>query len=202
MAATLTSITGLQNLVNLREFRADYNSFQSVDLSGLTNLTYVDISDCDIPGTGDPSLTSVNLSGCTSLEQLRLDDSDFSAGIPNLRGLNSLRYVDFDDCGISGSVDVSFLPALHDFDFSQNEDLTELIISSSQPLGEDGQYLNLNNCSLTQSSVDAILVALSLNGMNGEAIDLSGGTNAVPSATGLAAIEVLENNGWQVYVNS
>lgn len=202
MASEVVSITGLQNLVNLQEFRADYNSFQSVDLSGLTNLRYVDISDCDIPGTSDPSLTSVNLSGCIALEQLRLDGSDFSAGIPDLRGLNSLRYVDFDQCGISGSVDISFLPALHDFDFSGNEDLEELIISSSQPLGEDDQYLNVSNCDLTQSSVDAILVALSVNGMNGEAIDLAGGTNAAPSATGLAAKDVLEGNGWTVYINS
>ena len=72
MAATITSITGLQNCINLEDFRADFNSLTTVDLSGLSNLTYVDISDCNIPDSGNNSLTSVNLSGCTALEQLSL----------------------------------------------------------------------------------------------------------------------------------
>jgi len=58
------------------------------------------------------SLTSVNLSGCTAIEQLRLDDSNFSGGIPNLSGLDALIYMDFDQCGITGSVDISNHPVL------------------------------------------------------------------------------------------
>ena len=200
--AGISSITGLQSLSNLQEFRADYNFLESVDLSGLSNLTYVDISDCDLPNSSTASLTTVNLSGCTALEELRLDDSDFSGGIPDLTGLTNLKFVDFDDSDISGSVDISFLPSLDDFDFSQNSNLTELIISSSQPLGLNGQYVNAGDCGLTQASVDAILVALSLNGISGATIDLQGGTNAIPSATGLAAKTVLEGNGWEVYINS
>jgi hypothetical protein len=199
--AGISAITGLQSLSNLQEFRADYNFLESVDLSGLSNLTYVDISDCELPNSSTASLTTVNLSGCTALEELRLDDSDFSGGIPDLTGLTNLKYVDFDDSDISGSVDISFLPSLDDFDFSQNSNLTELIISSSQPLGLDEQYVNAGDCGLTQASVDAILVALSLNGISGATIDLEGGTNATPGAAGLAAKTVLEGNGWEVLVN-
>jgi len=47
MATVITSITGLQNLTNLLTFNADWNSLQTVNLSGLTQLTNVDISDCD-----------------------------------------------------------------------------------------------------------------------------------------------------------
>lgn len=199
--SVLKTITGLQNFTNLTRLDLDDNALQSVDLSGLSNLTRVDIGDNFIVGTSTPSLTTVNLSGCVSLEQLRLDDSDFSAGIPDLSGLSSLKFIDVDESLISGSVDISFLPALEDFDFSINPGLTELIISSSQPLGFDNEYLNASDCGLTQTSVDAILVALSQNGINGGQIDLQGGTNATPSAAGLAAISILEGNGWSVYVN-
>jgi hypothetical protein len=199
--AGISSITNLQYLSNLLDFNADYNHLVSVDLSGLTNLIYVDISDCELPDSGTNSLTSVNLSGCTALEQLRLDDSDFSNGIPDLTGLTALRIIDFDDCGITGTVDISGLPSLERFDFSQNEGLTEIIISSTQPLGDNDDLLAYD-CALTQTAVNNILIALAANGINNGYLRMDGGTNAVPGAPGLAAITTLEGNGWSLVVNS
>jgi hypothetical protein len=197
--SSLVSITGLQTLANLQEFRADYNSLVSVDFSGMTNLTYIDISDCDDLDTEAPSLTSVNVSGCTSLEFLYLDDSDFSAGTPDLTGLNDLQYIDFDDCNIT-SIDLSMLPSLRGFDLSNNDDITNVIISNTQPLG-DGESVDVDDGALTEEAVDNILVALSTNGVSNGYVDLSGVTNAAPSEIGLAAKEVLEGNGWTVDVN-
>jgi hypothetical protein len=199
MAATLTSIAGLQNIINLQDFRADYNSLSSIDLSGMTNLIYVDISDNDLPGLGTNSLSSINLTACSSVEQLYLDDNDFSSGFPDLSDLTSVWNIDFDDCGIVGSIDVSNLPSLKDFDFSYNEGLTELIISSTQPLGDGGATLNVNDCALTQTAVDNILVALANNSISNGIIYLQnsgGGTNATPSRTGLDALYTLVNRGW------
>jgi Leucine-rich repeat (LRR) protein len=51
MQAKITSITGLQNLTNLQEFIAEYNSLTTVDLSGLTNLTYVNFQNNDLTET-------------------------------------------------------------------------------------------------------------------------------------------------------
>jgi Leucine-rich repeat (LRR) protein len=201
MASELVSITGLQNLVNLQEFRGDYNSFTEIDFSGLTNLTYVDVSDCEIPGTSTHSLVSINLSGCTALQELRLDDSNFLAGLSNLAGLNNLEWLDLDQCNITGSVNLSSLTNLRGFDLYGNGGLTEVIISNSQPLG-DGKEIYLYDCALTQTAVDNILVALSTNGITGGYLDMEVGTNAAPSSTGLAAKLVLEGNGWNVYVNS
>jgi hypothetical protein len=202
MAAVITSITGLQNLPELRVFNADFSGLESVNLSGLTNLVDVDISDCDFPGTSTSSLTSVNLSGCTSLEELRLDDSDFSGGIPNLSGLDSLIYMDFDQCGITGSVDISNHPVLEGFDFSGNTGLTELIISDTQPLGGNGYELLIYNCALTQTAVDNILVALSESAVENGYVDLSSGNNASPSQTGVDAINVLVNDKtWSIDYN-
>lgn len=201
MAAVITSITGLQNLPELRVFSADYSGLESVNLSGLTNLVDVDISDCDFPGDNTSSLTSVNLSGCTALEELRLDDSNFSGGIPNLSGLDSLIYMDFDQCGITGSVDISNHPVLEGFDFSGNTGLTELIISDTQPLGGNGYELLIYNCALTQTAVDNILVALSESAVENGYVDLSSGNNASPSQVGIDAANVLSDKSWSFDYN-
>jgi len=200
--ANIVSITGLQSLTNLEGFRADYNSLVSVDLSGMNTLTWVDISDCDKIGSRDPSLTSVNLTGCTSLVELRLDDSDFSAGIPNLIDLSNLQNIDLDGSQISGILDVSYIPNLERCDLSGNPELTALTISREQPIGANNSTLNLNGCSLTQAAVDFVLVELSLNSIVDGFVDIDGPGNNIPSATGLAAKAVLEGRGWSVYVNS
>lgn len=201
--ASLTSIIGLQNLTELVEFRADWNKLDTIDLSGLTNLVYVDISDNDRLGSN--GLTSINLSGCTALEQLYLDDNDFSGGFPDLSGLTALVNIDFDQCGITGSINISNLPLLERFDFNGNTGLTELIISSSQPLGDNNNELNVEGCALTQTSVNNILVALAANDIDNGYINLSGGTNAAPSGAGAAALVTLEEpapgKNWSADVN-
>ncbi|NBU81278.1 MAG: hypothetical protein EBS55_06490 [Flavobacteriaceae bacterium] len=197
MGATLTSITGLQNLTNLQDFRADYNSFTSVDFSGMSSLTYIDISDCDIPDTGDNSLTSVNLSGCTSLQQLRLDDSDFSAGLPNFNGLNNLVNLDLDQCGISGDVDFSQLSStLVSIDLGGNTGITSVILPEA--------YLDtviIDGAALTEESVNNILQLLDGNGVEGGYVSLEGGTSAPPTGLGATAKNSLISKGWDVYVN-
>jgi hypothetical protein len=198
--ADAVSVTGLQNLVNLTDIDLDYSGYSSIDFSGLANLLSIDVSDCDIPGTNTSSLTQVNVSGCTSLESLRVDDSDFSAGFIDLTGLDSLIYFDADQSGITGSLDLSGLPALTGFDLNGNTGLTSVTISSSQQLGFSNSVY-LYDCALTETAVDDILVALSGNGQTGGYVDLSGGTNATPSATGLAARAALEANNWTVTVN-
>jgi len=197
MAASIVSIIGLQNLPSLQAFYADYNGLQSVNLSGLTNLVIVDISDCDVPGTTTNSLTSVNLSGCTALTTLRLDDSEFSGGIPSLTGLTSLSTVNFGRVNSPSIIDMSGVVNLADADFFQNTNLTSLIIADTQPIS----YLGVRNCALTETAVDDILVTLSNNGVSNGEVTLDGGTSATPSATGLAAKTVLEGNGWTVSVN-
>jgi len=201
--ATLVSIDGLTNLSNLVEFRADWNELSSIDLSGLSNLVYLDVSDNSVDGNG---LSSINLTGCTSLETLLIDDNNFSAGLPNLTGLTSLINIDFDGCEIVGSVDISNLPNLERFDFNDNPGLTELIISSTQPLGDNGNELDASGCALTESSIDSILVALSQNSVNNGYVNLSGGTNAIPGTAGAAALTVLTDpnpgqKGWSVDYN-
>jgi len=202
MGARLTSITGLQSLTNLTDLHLGWNSLTEVDLSGMSTLVTVDISDQNSPNEeGNNCLTSVNLTGCTAIEELRLDDNDFSNGIPDLSDLNALQFLDLDQCGITGTVDLSNFTLLKGFDLSGNTGLTGVTISSSQPLG-DSENINITNCALYQLAVDNILIALAANAIDNGFVDLSGGTNWNPSATGLAAKTTLEGRFWTVDVNS
>ena len=201
MGARITSITGLQNLTNLTYLQFGWNSLTAVDLSGMSSLITVDISDQNSPNVLDENyLTSVNLTGCTAIEELRLDDSDFSNGIPDISDLIVLQYIDLDQCGITGTVDLSNFPSLKGFDLSGNTSLTSVTISSSQPLG-DGFSINIYNCALLPSAVDDILIALAANVVSNATVTLDGGTNAAPGAAGLVAKTTLEGRGWTVDVN-
>jgi len=196
MGATVTSFTGLQNLTNIQAFQADYNSLTSVDFSGMSSLTLIDVDRNDVPGTGTDSLTSINVSGCTSLETLRVSDSDFSSGFPDLSDCTSLENIDFDDCNLIGSVDITNLPALTTIDFSGNTELTELIISRNQPLGFDGNEILLSNCALTQTAVDNILLELASASVDDGYIEIHNGTNATPGEIGRDSLFVLNSRGW------
>jgi hypothetical protein len=196
MAARITSITGLQNLINLQQFTADWNSLTTVDLSGLTNLTYVDISDNEMPGTGDNSLTSVNLTGCTALEYLYLDDSDFSAGMPDLTGLTNLIEFDMDQCGIVGDIDLSMLSSLEEFDLNGNDNLTSVILPESS-LND----IDLDSTALTETAVNSILQSLDSSGVTNGFVDLAGGTSAAPTGAGATAYDNLVGKGWDAYTN-
>ena len=194
MASLLVSITGLQNLPNLQNFNADWNVLQTIDLSGLTNLTYVDVSDCDeLDSSG---LKSINVSGCTALDDIRFDDNDFSAGFPDFSSCTSLAYFDADGCRLAGSIDLSNLPALRGFDLSSNTQLTEVIISSTQPLG-NGESVNLGGCeSLTQTALDNILQELASGSVSNGYIGF--GNTTLPSLNrGVSAFRTLiVDKGW------
>jgi len=198
MATVITSITSLQNLTNLQTFNADWNSLTTVNLSGLTNLINVDVSDSELlDGSGNPSLTGINLSGCTALEELRLDDSNFSAGIPNLTGLNSLTFFDMDQCSISGAIDISAssFNALTGFDLSGN-DITSITLPEAYL-----NNVNLGNNALTETAVNNVLQWLVGSGVENGYVSLEGGTNAIPTDYGLTAKTTLQSRGWDVFVN-
>lgn len=195
--AAIKSITGLQNLANLEDFRADWNHLSTIDLSGLTHLDYLDVSDCDVDGTN--SLTTVNVEGCTSLVTLYMDDSDFSAGFPDLSTCTSLEYFDADQCDIQGTLDLSNVPALQGFDLYGNSGLTNLIISSTQPLG-DGYNLECNDTSLTQASIDGILHALASGSVDNGTFNCEDGEQGYPSEYGVEALRVLNGRGWTTNV--
>ena len=61
--------------------------------------------------------------------------------------------------------------------------------------------VELDNNDLTEASVDHVLITLDNNGLSNGDVFLDGGTNATPSALGLAAQASLVIKGWTVFVN-
>jgi len=59
-----------------------------------------------------------------------------------------------------------------------------------------------SGCGLPESEVDGVLAALDAAGASNGTVDLSLGTNAIPSAAGLTSKANLEGKGWTVTVNS
>ena len=182
--------------IDIQQNKQFYYSLTTINLSGLTNLNYVDISDNEIPGTSTPSLTSVNLTGCTALQQLRLDDSDFSAGIPDLTGLINLESLDMDQCNIAGSIDLSMLSSLTVLDLYGNTNLTSVTLP-----GSNLDNVDLNDTALIQAAVNDILQWLDDSGVTNGYVNLSGGTSAAPTGAGITAKDNLIANGWAVYIN-
>jgi hypothetical protein len=197
MATVITSITSLQNLTNLQTFNADWNSLQTVNLSGLTNLINVDVSDNDTLDEQGKSLTGINLSGSTAIEELRLDDSDFSAGIPDISGLtSSLRILDMDQCQLSGVIDLSQFSALTSIDFGGNINITSVTLPEANL-----NNVNLNGNALTATAVDYTLQWLAGSSVENGNVNLAGGTNAIPTENSAAARAILLDRGWNVTVN-
>lgn len=193
--AQIVSMRGLQHLTSLVDINVDYNSFQTINLSNLPNLQYADVSDCDVPGTNISSLKSFNLSGSTNIENLRLDDSDFSSGI-NVSNLVNLEFLDLDQCNLP-SLNVSGLSNLYVLDVWGNENLTSLNISGCENLVDLYAY----NCALTEASVNAILIELDNQANTNGYLTLDGGTNAAPTGLGIDAIISLQNKGWNIFYN-
>ena len=203
MAATITSITGLQNLTNLQNFYADWNSLTTIDLSGMTSLINVDISDNNtVDESNSNSLTSVNVTGCTNIQALYLDDSDFSengtSSIQGLADLTSCEVIDLDQCGLSGTVDLSTLTNLQSVDVNGNIGISNLILSDTfAPIN----FLNANDNALTVSSVNNILIKLDEGGATSGEVDIRDGTNAAASGLGIDAAVNLDGKGWIINLN-
>lgn len=128
----LVGITGLQNLPALQRLVLNNNSLTTVDVSGLTALTYLDCS-------SQPTLTSLNVSGCTSLVTLLLGSCNLSSvnvsGFTHLvtlicvnngplssltlTGCTSLTTLDCNTCNLS-SLNCSGLVALTSLNCNSN----------------------------------------------------------------------------------
>lgn len=130
-----------------------------------------------------PSLVELVLQGCGSLNSLTLDVP--SLVTLNLGGTASLTSID-----LSLEVALAFLGAA--------ENGAAAVDISNNPLL---LYVDFIDGNLVEAGVDDILVALDSFGLSGGYVDLSGGTNATPSVTGLAASAALILKGWTVTTN-
>ena len=118
-----------------------------------------------------------------------------TVSLSNAQALKGLDEWDSDDMDIY-SLDLSNITELTQL-YHCCSLLTHINIAGSVDLND----VDLTNNALRQESVDHVLITLDQNGLSNGYVDLSGGTNAIPSAAGLAAKTSLEGKGWSVTVN-
>jgi hypothetical protein len=170
--------------------------FQSSGASGFSLLTTINLP--ELISMGCPSLIwSLGVGGLLKNYTFQLTSSVFNIGnsSPNLTSIN-LPKLEF-ATGSSSSFNITAAANLSTFTINPT------------PKWILGNF-NIANAALNQASVDGILVALAY--MDGTAnapfpayssktVNLSGGTSATPSATGLAAKATLVARGCTVTHN-
>lgn len=196
----------------------NYTSFSAIDVSTLTELRLGNVS---------ALLTDINLNGCSGLiPSLDALLATFSAVETLDIGFIGTASVDLTACAalttlyshynnlsaidLSGNTSLSIVGlnnnSLTSFDASALVDLTTLYLNNNSLLAITianplVSWLVASGNALDEASVDGVLVQLVANGLSSGHVDLSGGTNSPPSATGLAAKATLEGLGWTVTVN-
>jgi hypothetical protein len=186
---SLTETRGIQNFISLVELLIDYQRFVSFDVSGMNTLELLDLSNNDL-------LSHINFGeGLPNLEEIELNTCNFSGDFdftifPNINEIR-VQNNNFTSINASNLLNLEFLNS------SNNPNLSNLDITGSPSV----QYIFANNCAIPTIQVDSILVQLDTNGVTDGTVNLSGGTNGIPTATGLAAKISLEGKGWTVTVN-
>ena len=120
------------------------------------------------------TLTGVDLTGCTGLMMFAIDSSGVAA-------------IDVSDC-----VQLCYAYA---YDCAQ---LASIVGLANTQIDSVGFF----NCALPEAEVDGVLAACVIVGKEYGWCDLSGGSNAPPSAEGEGYKTILESRGWSVMVNS
>ena len=138
-------------------------------------------------------------SGWSSADNIRLYMNNLTGTIPDWSGWSSGSYIWLYLNELTGTIpDWSGWSSGNDIQLDRNN-LTD-VAGTATPPGLTN--LRLDGNALIEAAVDRVLTSLDTAGESNGTLDLSGGTNAAPSATGLAAKSNLEARGWYVTVNS
>jgi fructose-bisphosphate aldolase class 1 len=113
----------------------------------------------------------------------------------NLAANTALKQLSCKTCTLT-TLSLTTNVALNTLEVNSNA-LTTLDISTNVLI----TYLDGTGNALTQAAVDGILADLDTAGLLNGTVDLSGGTNATPSAAGLISAANLTGNGWTVTTN-
>lgn len=173
--------------------------------ANLTTLTATFAALGTITHTGNLRNCTYNLTGCPVLASLTLNnnDSQISYAFANTAtltsffasGCDALTSINVSGCALV-SLDVSGNGVLATLNFSNNTGLASITISPAPFTSVDG-----SGCALDETNVDAVCSACDNGGQSNGTLNLSGGTNAPPGATGQAAISSLQGKGWSTSTN-
>jgi hypothetical protein len=122
--------------------------------------------------------------------------------------MTSIDFSTLEDMGTNGNLSVSVGNNVTTLDFSKLVRTGQISISGNSfltniTLGNSLNCLNidLSGNALSQSSVNAILVAIDTAGYSNGTLNLGAGTNSAPSGAGSTAKTSLQGKGWTVTTN-
>lgn len=187
-AAALTAINGLVNL--------DAAAISTLSLPALTAFTgTLSASSC-------PSLQTVSLGALTNAVELHLASNTILTSV-DLSALTTVGYLlTFAGCTLLGNLTLTALSALGSgsVDLSGCTALSSLTLSGNVST-TDGFSFNASGCALDEASVDNVLASFAAGlGATTGTIDLSGGTNAIPT-DGAANTDYVSLTGAGITVN-
>ena len=174
------SATGIAAMVTLlgRGWNVTVNGLPDYTLDSSAEVSVVDTGVIygNVAITNNADLTDI------SFPDLLVVTGNVSSDTPN----SALTTLDLSAATVMGFVHIG-----------NNTALTEATFASLKGTA----YALFYNCALTQASVDAIIAAAVAGGATYGGLDLSGGTNAIPSATGIAGLQTLMARGWEFNTN-
>lgn len=200
-----TTSLGFPNLEGIVSYTPAGTELVSTDLVSLSmpNLKVVLSSQFSVAATGLTALNLNNLIFTQNLAFFNLSSLAF-LNLPSLKYVNTL--VVSSSTGIA-NINLGALVKTYGNITINNCAFLDTITLSNGIIQIGGNFVAAS-CALTQVSVDNILVKLAaLNGTGGtvsydnKTVNLAGGTNAAPSATGLSAKAVLQARGCTVTHN-
>ncbi|MDY6904073.1 MAG: hypothetical protein SWH61_05240 [Thermodesulfobacteriota bacterium] len=181
---------------NLGDIRASSNPYTYVNFGDTTfdNLWHICMRDTD----GDYVIDYPTPSNMPNIMDLYIWNTN-QTGAGSFTGLTALRCVrlfnnEFTSLDFTGSFSNGDGGGILEV---YGNSLTNLTITGCTDLHD----VDASNNALLQSAVDHVLTTLDANGRSGGTVNLSGGTNAGPSASGLAAQASLAGKGWTVTLN-
>jgi hypothetical protein len=118
-----------------------------------------------------------------------------SVAISNLYQLEGINEWDGDDMEFN-SLDFTGITTMTLL-YNYNTGLQHINITGCVNLEE----VEIDGNALTEASVDHVLITLDDSGLSNGYVNVSGGTNAIPSIAGVAAQLSLQGKGWTVNVN-
>lgn len=209
----IIGISGLQVLTGLRRFLAAHTPLTgALDCSSLSALEFIECYQA--------SVQSIDLTGCVNLVRLCMEANKLTS-----LDLNPVRHNLYDLRAAiqqGGSLHFATLGGPMDRLYHyciRDQVVTNIVPHAQLPVIQQcwtwntaqttadapisavlNSYLTYEN-GYDQASVDRILVALDQTGPTVGGVDISGGTSAAPSATGLTAKANLQGKGWTVTTN-
>jgi hypothetical protein len=189
--STLYDMTSLQSI--LQFVNADSNpNINTLQLPNLITLI------ADFSAVSCDNLTYISTPSISSCRNVNILNNPILQNL-YFTALNSCNFFVVINNSNLNIVDISSLLSVQQIHIQNNPNLYGVTLM----YGVQCYDISLQNCNLDLSSVDNLLVAVDNNGLSNGQLDLSGGTNAIPTDGELNVNVVsLRLRGWQVYLNS